>query len=224
MVNILDVQAKGLKRLRKESKRLPAEMLQSKESAMRSVGFMVMKDGRDFIESEGKGQWPKVHPFTAKFFTKFHRGARVFKRRRKHKGAYEFMGKFVRYRVFRNFMIASYGKQKDKFDRNLQRIGAYMEGEHKQTARTKVRRLIARSRSLARIFTGRYSGKKGKDFFLWSKNKEIKTPKRSVDKPLFKIVKPKMFPLFGRRYVKALGRRNKLADRDFRGGISAEKE
>lgn len=223
MAKIVDAKSPELKAITKEARKLPEDMVAARVSGQRSVGYMVKEEARDYIESAGAGTW-KTHPFTKKFYTKFRRGSRLRKRKRKHRGAFDFMGAFVRYRLRGKTLVVSYGKRKDSISPQLVRIGYFMERGYEFTATKEMRRFIARSRSFHRSAPGKYTGVKGKDWFLITKGKRLKVPKRKVGDPVFAIVKPKAYPLFERRTVKALGRRNKLADKEFRKGLSEAKE
>lgn len=207
------VQIEGLDETTALVAALPGMASRARASAMKSVGWWVRKELKDWVQTAGEGSWEKLHPFTV-MRKPTHRTVKVYKGRKRWTGGYRKvripqhkrsrplfqLGQFARYRVDKDGTIVDidFGKsrkgQPGTFDPEISSWVKRAERGDKTTVTAKTRRFwAAASRSGIKGFTPR----PGKEYFpLKDETTTLETPKR----PIFKPVKSRVLPGVPKRF------------------------
>lgn len=178
---------------------------QAKRSALSSVGFFVINEVRDFVESGGAGKWPKPHPLTLKFRKKYGLGGAWRRSFLGKDSPFSFLGKFARYRVVTSdaaLLKFGFGKGKARksgnFDPFLEEIGRRMQR----------RNFVRVTPAMRKHFGASRRGKRdvpGIDFFpLRKRTSVLVTPPRPITQPVLDRIKDIVPALFGQKFQSSL--------------------
>lgn len=180
-------------------------------SAMSSAGWFMMEEVRDWIEKEGKGTWPPLSPVTRMWDSKWN--AKSWHRRSgKHPGAYNWLGKFARYKMSRAAKRAEIGfgkfKAKDvrrgkqaRFDRRIQKIAHNAQKKRIVNADDRLRRKFGAQRESP-------TDEPGVDFFpLARRFGTYEIPARPIMEPVFMREERAAGIAFQRKYFQAIVKR-----------------
>lgn len=179
----------------------------SERSAIGSTGFYASQEVAEWIRSEGKGSWPERHPVSKiwgkRGVSKMYRAVRYFQR-----------GKDV---------VVGYGNTKGSEPRPNTNLESKMERIEKGFAipvTDKMRRKFAVTRKLATI-----GETPGEDYFpLRKSTRKLVVKPRPIHTPVFRKINSQIYPLFEQKFLKSMGRKAKLADAEFRKGLSTNKD
>jgi len=193
---------------------LAATIIRSaKHSATGSVGFLLMGEIRNFMESEGDGTWPKTHPLTRFYKNKYEVNGKWRRRRLlKHKGAYNWLAKFARYVVFgkpdNEKLMMGFGKfsardmkkgRSARLDRKLQRIAKRVQLGNRIRITPRMRRKLG--------IAWREMSKRGHVSKRDTHANSLHVPKRPVMSPVFARNRSKIFPLLQEKFWDSVKRK-----------------
>lgn len=191
--------------------KMPDDVRESQRSAMGSIGFFVAQKTRRWMQSEGNKTWAKVHPLTANYRRVGLRGAVGPARFAKRSTKTPFLvkaGSLVRYIATPDFMTTGFAfdEKPKRFNRKLEEIIADQEKGYKILLTPKMQRFLAVNGYPIRATT-----------------KYLFVPPRAIEGPVTKQVSSRIFTIFEGKFSASLGRKNDLADREFRRGLGIEK-
>jgi len=210
------------------------DMDNAQKSSLSSSGFAMSRSVQFWMKSRGNEIWPKIHPFT-KTFQKLRAPNKIFgqgllfgdtvslkKRDDFFAEHLPEIGLFAKYIVDRTKQVRTgfaFKSDPSRFDPKMMK--AVSKAEKKQITRVtpKMRRFFAAA-------TEQAGGRNlGVDFFPLRKARtQLINPARKTEEPLSKIIAPKIFPFWGKKFSKSLGRKNLFADKEFLKGESAAKD
>lgn len=217
----IDIQYSDISQLIKDVMMLPGIFTKARSSALKSTGFWIRGEIRDYVESGGEGKWPKLHALTLKFWKKYAAKAgrkSWFGRTRKTSALY-WLGKFARYRVNKkaDLLQVDFGKSRKgepgRLDPQLVQTAKRAEMGATISVTDEMRRFLA--------LTKRKRPKKqipGKTYFPLKKSTtKIKIPKRSIFAPVFAQVKRRVPGYFEKKFWSELKRYSmKMTHKDFK--------
>ncbi len=188
---------------------LPGLFERARKSALKSTGWWIMSELRDYVERGGEG-WPGLHPLTLGFFKK--RGARfgwTQRRSGRRHGPLLWLGKFARYLVDdRGTSVQiDFGKsrkgQPGSVDPGLAAIARRAERGERIPVTERMRRLWGATRGAGR---GK-RGIPGRTYFPLSRHTTvIEIPKRPIFGPVFRRIQPQIAARFDDRFWAAYRR------------------
>lgn len=185
---------------------LPRLFERARKSALKSTGWWIMEELRDYVELGGEG-WPELHPLTLGFYKK--RGARfgwTQRRFRRRQGALFWLGKFARYLVDDrgtavqiDFGKSSKGRP-GNVDPLLAAIARRAEKGERIPVTERMRRLWGLTRGSRR--TGRIKyGIPGLTYFpLRRDTTVIEIPRRPIFGPVFRKIQPGVASHFDEKF------------------------
>jgi len=210
----LSVDTKALSEATREVMGISELFKRAERSALKSVGFMVRGEMRDFVESGGGGSWAGLHPVSRSFSKKYKTGASKWFRSKKATGPMHWLGKFSRYRVTDDASIIGFGKSHGSG-------ASQSERESPATISPFLMSVLRRSEqgestavtpAMRRFFGGtRFSNSKaqaaGDTFFPLRKDtKTLDTPKRPIFDPVMARVQGMITPHFEDKFWLAIER------------------
>lgn len=190
---------------------MPQDLKSAQRSANSSVGYMMTRKAKRWMASEGKGSWPKPHPLSRKYRTigpRFSRGPRRFGKRKDKDTFLERAAKWTRYTYDERQVKTgfSFDTRPRRFDRKLEKLISEQERGYSIFITKKMQRYLALHGHPMR------------------KNTVLRVPPRPITGPVTAQVKEEIYPLYEKKFSRSLGRKNRLADREFRKGQGIEKE
>ncbi len=197
-----------LDRLTRALAGMPGTMKRARISALKSTGYMIQQETRDYVEGGGSG-WPGLHPMTRMFKAKYSAGKRTkWIKPRSRKGPVHWLGKFARYRVDGegSLVQVDFGKSRKgkpgTFDPGLVGIVRRVQSGERITVTDKMRRFFgATRRKRPKVQTP------GETYFpLRASTTTIEIPKRPILDPVFRAAKPRIPGRFEEKFWKALDR------------------
>lgn len=209
-----DLDREGLSRAAKRVLNLPGVFRRATKSALKSTGWMIRFEMRDFVESEGDGTWEALHPVTSKFFKKYKMGTSRWGRSRKTLGPMFWLGKFARYRVTGDETVVGFGKSHGENAGKAERkapatISPFLMSVLRRAEageNTRVTKAMRRFFGATRKTNGK-SQAAGRTFFpLRADTKTLETPKRPIMGPVMERVRSRIIPHFEDRFWKAVAR------------------
>lgn len=176
----------------------------ARRRALFSTGGEIIETMKDYIYSEGEGDWPEVHPLTRLWKPRGNR----FVRRGDYRGPYRRVAANIRYKVTDRgdeaqveSIIARPGNRPSPSI-----LFAFERMHEGKTTPIKD--------SMRKRFGATRRGKNaepGKDFFPLSKNrKELKIDKRPVVEPVFSANKTRYKNVFSKKLIDTLMKESKL--------------
>jgi len=210
----LIIDKSGLSRAAGRVIALPGVFRRAKQSALKSTGWMIRGEMRDFIESAGDGTWPGRHPLSATFFKKYKMGISRWGRSKKTMGPMFWLGRFSRYRVTDDMAVIGFGKSHGSKASKAEReapatINPFLmsvlrraeQGENTLVTKS-MRRFFGATRK-----NNSKSQMAGRTFFpLRASTKVLETPKRPIFGPVMARIQNQITPHFEDRFWLAVTR------------------
>lgn len=202
MSDLVKFEESGLDKAIEGAGKYPEVIDKARTRALKGTSYEYQQEIRDQIETEGHGTWPRPHPLTLTFRRKFRsKGSLGWRRRRRrHPGAFDWLGKFARYRVNREGDVSAldFGRSREgepgTFDRRLSRVARRVQEGQTWHVTPRMRRLLGAQRE-------REDQRPGYDIFpLRRETRTIRVEPRPIMGPILRKMEREAGTTFERKF------------------------